>query len=398
MEEGHLHFGLAGQTDSSQILPQDCPALCSFTGVSGETTGHNHHCSVCPLDISSVVFSWQVAEELYIKGGQTRDAIDMYTQAGLWEQAHKVESEAKASVNLSHLVRCLLHQEVAVSCAPIPDPPVLFPDMHAGPSSSQQEIISSIPILISQPHVGAPLAQMASPRAGPVCFVAVTSGCPFFAEPVAQIPLCQMGNKDVFSFSFPSCVRKLLFISPLCVLLAAGTQVYEPGGSECAVHNPGPGDGETGQVQRSREVSFFQFWGQSKTEPEKLAVVRRIWDWGLEWNFLHTHRTKADYFRMQQDLGLVMSLAEPFGCACVPRLYITVNEPDLAITMYKKCKMYDEMVCLVAKYHKDLLGDTHLHLGKVSASCGRGSARPGRGKIIVTNKCLRSLKKSVARL
>uniref|UniRef100_A0A669PJU1 Intraflagellar transport protein 172 homolog n=1 Tax=Phasianus colchicus TaxID=9054 RepID=A0A669PJU1_PHACC len=46
------------------------------------------------------------------------------------------------------------------------------------------------------------------------------------------------------------------------------------------------------------------------------------------------------------------------------RLYITVNEPDLAITMYKKCKMYDEMVRLVAKYHKDLLSDTHLHLGK----------------------------------
>lgn len=33
----------------------------------------------------------QVAEELYIKGDQTKDAIDMYTQAGLWEQAHKVE-------------------------------------------------------------------------------------------------------------------------------------------------------------------------------------------------------------------------------------------------------------------------------------------------------------------
>lgn len=103
MEEGHLHFGLAGQTDSSQILPQDCPALCSFTGVSGEATDHNHHCSVCPLDILSVVFSWQVAEELYIKGGRTKDAIDMYTQAGLWEQAHKVESEAKASGNLAPL-------------------------------------------------------------------------------------------------------------------------------------------------------------------------------------------------------------------------------------------------------------------------------------------------------
>ncbi|KAL7987120.1 hypothetical protein Chor_006039, partial [Crotalus horridus] len=46
------------------------------------------------------------------------------------------------------------------------------------------------------------------------------------------------------------------------------------------------------------------------------------------------------------------------------RLYITVDEPDLAITMYKNCKMYDEMIRLLAKYHKDLLSDTHLHLGK----------------------------------
>lgn len=33
----------------------------------------------------------QIAEELYIKGDRTNDAIDMYTQAGRWEQAHKVE-------------------------------------------------------------------------------------------------------------------------------------------------------------------------------------------------------------------------------------------------------------------------------------------------------------------
>lgn len=96
--------------------------------------------------------------------------------------------------------------------------------------------------------------------------------------------------------------------------------------------------------------------------------------------------------------GLVLSSAELFGCARVARLYITVNEPDLAITMYKKCKMYDEMVCLVAKYHKDLLGDTHLHLGKVSASHGRGSAKPSRGKIVATDEVLRSLKKSVVRV
>jgi intraflagellar transport protein 172 len=46
------------------------------------------------------------------------------------------------------------------------------------------------------------------------------------------------------------------------------------------------------------------------------------------------------------------------------RLYVIVNEPDLAINMYKTIKQYDNMVRLVAVHHKDLLTDTHLHLAK----------------------------------
>lgn len=49
----------------------------------------------------------------------------------------------------------------------------------------------------------------------------------------------------------------------------------------------------------------------------------------------------------------------------VYRLFTTVDEPDLAITMYKKNKMYDDMIRLVAVYHKDLLQETHIHLAKV---------------------------------
>uniref|UniRef100_A0A8C9QX79 Intraflagellar transport protein 172 homolog n=1 Tax=Scleropages formosus TaxID=113540 RepID=A0A8C9QX79_SCLFO len=46
------------------------------------------------------------------------------------------------------------------------------------------------------------------------------------------------------------------------------------------------------------------------------------------------------------------------------RLFAAVEEPDLAITMYKKNKLYDDMIRLVAKHHADLLTDTHLHLAK----------------------------------
>ena len=45
-------------------------------------------------------------------------------------------------------------------------------------------------------------------------------------------------------------------------------------------------------------------------------------------------------------------------------LYISVQEPDLAISMYKKQRQYDAMTRLVQSYHPDLLQSTHQHLAK----------------------------------
>jgi intraflagellar transport protein 172 len=46
------------------------------------------------------------------------------------------------------------------------------------------------------------------------------------------------------------------------------------------------------------------------------------------------------------------------------RMYLSANEPDLAINMYKKAKQYDNMIRLVTKFRKDLLKDTHQHLAQ----------------------------------
>ncbi|XP_037541130.1 intraflagellar transport protein 172 homolog [Nematolebias whitei] len=46
------------------------------------------------------------------------------------------------------------------------------------------------------------------------------------------------------------------------------------------------------------------------------------------------------------------------------RLFSTVKLTDLAITMYKKNQMFDDVIRLVAKHHPDLLAETHLHLAK----------------------------------
>ena len=46
------------------------------------------------------------------------------------------------------------------------------------------------------------------------------------------------------------------------------------------------------------------------------------------------------------------------------QLYRKIQEPDLAIHMYKKAKKYDDMIRLVAQYHAPLLGKTHLTLAQ----------------------------------
>ncbi|XP_058470061.1 intraflagellar transport protein 172 homolog [Solea solea] len=46
------------------------------------------------------------------------------------------------------------------------------------------------------------------------------------------------------------------------------------------------------------------------------------------------------------------------------RLFTAVKQPDLAITMYKKNRMFDDVIRMVAKYHPDLLTETHIHLAK----------------------------------
>uniref|UniRef100_T1KB24 Uncharacterized protein n=2 Tax=Tetranychus urticae TaxID=32264 RepID=T1KB24_TETUR len=46
------------------------------------------------------------------------------------------------------------------------------------------------------------------------------------------------------------------------------------------------------------------------------------------------------------------------------RIYITCDDVDSAISMYKAARQYDSMIRLVKQYHPDLLNDTHLHLAK----------------------------------
>lgn len=49
------------------------------------------------------------------------------------------------------------------------------------------------------------------------------------------------------------------------------------------------------------------------------------------------------------------------------KIYITCDDADSAISMYKNAKQYEPMIRLVKQHHPDLLMDTHLHLAKVTS-------------------------------
>lgn len=47
-----------------------------------------------------------------------------------------------------------------------------------------------------------------------------------------------------------------------------------------------------------------------------------------------------------------------------------VKKLDLAITMYKKNRMFDDVIRLVANFHPEFLKETHVHLAKVRCWIG----------------------------
>ena len=46
-------------------------------------------------------------------------------------------------------------------------------------------------------------------------------------------------------------------------------------------------------------------------------------------------------------------------------MYVTVGKADVAVTMYKKLKMYNDMIRLVKQFFKEHLEATHAQLAKV---------------------------------
>ncbi|KAK3595246.1 hypothetical protein CHS0354_010853 [Potamilus streckersoni] len=80
------------------------------------------------------------------------------------------------------------------------------------------------------------------------------------------------------------------------------------------------------------------------------------------------HKLASTYMKSDDVANLYISQAQQLEVQGkfkeAEKLYVAVQEPDLAITMYKKNKMHGDMVRLVKVHHKDLLQDTYMHLAQ----------------------------------
>ena len=67
------------------------------------------------------------------------------------------------------------------------------------------------------------------------------------------------------------------------------------------------------------------------------------------------------------------------------KLFLTVNEHDRAINMYKKARKYDHMIRLVKKHRPDMIVETHLHLAQQLETVRKSHSRR---RLPLVRRCL----------
>lgn len=105
-----------------------------------------------------------------------------------------------------------------------------------------------------------------------------------------------------------------------------------------------------------------QYYVEAGSTREAVDMYNNAGKWEM------AHKLASTYMKSDDVSTLYISQARQLESQAkfkeAERLYVAVQEPDLAITMYKKHKMYGDMIRLVKVHHPDLVPDTHLHLAK----------------------------------
>ena len=106
------------------------------------------------------------------------------------------------------------------------------------------------------------------------------------------------------------------------------------------------------------EAEKYYIKAGMRQEAVEMYTRNNLWDLA--------HKVAKMYMSEQEISALYINQAQQYEMANkykeAERLYLKVNEPDLAIHMYKNAAQYDSMIRLVSIYRKDLLLKTHQSL------------------------------------
>jgi len=114
---------------------------------------------------------------------------------------------------------------------------------------------------------------------------------------------------------------------------------------------------EAGNLEEAER--FYVKSGNPQAAVEMYTLAGR---WESAHNVAVSCMSEAEVSRLYTEQAHKLEVDGKFKEA--ERLYLTVDEADLAINMYKKANQFDQMIRLVGTYRKDLLKDTHLHLAQ----------------------------------
>ena len=108
------------------------------------------------------------------------------------------------------------------------------------------------------------------------------------------------------------------------------------------------------------EAERFYVAAGAPDKAVEMYTRANLWD--------RAHKIASSYMEPREVSLLYISHAQKLeaegNLKDAEQLYLTVDEPDLAINMYKKQRKYDAMVQLVEKHRRELLKETHQYLAQ----------------------------------
>ena len=113
-------------------------------------------------------------------------------------------------------------------------------------------------------------------------------------------------------------------------------------------------------IDDTREAERFYVAAGAPEKAVEMYTRVNLWDCA--------HKVASSYMEPREVSLLYISQAQHLeaegNLKDAEKLYLTIDEPDLAINMYKKQRKYDAMVQLVEKHRQELLKETHQYLAQ----------------------------------